>query len=145
VPPYAICASDKCTYLFDWCEDKENLPSRIPPELCPCCGGKTIFYCSTCLWSLLEVPDEAYPTCGNCSAKLRLGRRSYLELHVNRKHVRVRLRSLEGKNNACRSTEIVLGSPPKPCPQILDLNSANRNSYTDPEIHCTACPHRRPV
>jgi hypothetical protein len=68
-----------------------------------------------------------------------------MELHVNGKHVRVRSRSSEEKNNTRGSTEIVLGSSPKPCFQILHLDSADRNSSTDSEIHSTDCRLRWPV
>jgi hypothetical protein len=71
MPPYAICFTDDCSYLFDFREDESNRPSRLPPFRCPTCRGRVIFYCPLCRWPILEVPEKEWPHCAHCSARLR--------------------------------------------------------------------------
>jgi DNA-binding CsgD family transcriptional regulator len=71
MPPYAICFTDRCDYLFDFNENENNLPSCLPPHQCPKCKGRVIFYCRVCRWPILTVPDVQRPRCGNCTAMLR--------------------------------------------------------------------------
>ena len=70
MPPYAICSSPTCAYLFDL-RDDEVSSARLPPEDCPTCRGKVIFYCRVCYWLLLVIPRQDIPMCRNCYARLR--------------------------------------------------------------------------
>jgi DNA-binding CsgD family transcriptional regulator len=70
MPPYAICCTDQCDYVFD-CEDSKNLPTLFPARRCPTCRGRLILYCRFCGSTILEVPGKNNPFCGNCSARLR--------------------------------------------------------------------------
>jgi DNA-binding CsgD family transcriptional regulator len=71
MPPYAICLTDRCEYLFDFRENKPNRAPRLPPYRCPTCKSRVIFYCFACRWPILTLPDLEQPRCGNCTARLR--------------------------------------------------------------------------
>jgi DNA-binding CsgD family transcriptional regulator len=71
MPPYALCLTDRCGYVFDFKENKDNQVSRLPPYRCPHCKTRVVFYCFACRWPILTVPDPEQPRCGNCKARLR--------------------------------------------------------------------------
>jgi DNA-binding CsgD family transcriptional regulator len=71
MPPYALCLTDRCSYVFDFKENKNNHVSRLPPYRCPTCKSRVIFYCFACRWPILTIPDPEQPRCGHCKARLR--------------------------------------------------------------------------
>jgi DNA-binding CsgD family transcriptional regulator len=71
MPPYAICLTDPCDYLFDF-RANDDVPPRFPPHRCPTCANRVIFYCPSCRWPILTVPNLAKPCCGHCDTGLRI-------------------------------------------------------------------------
>ena len=71
MPPYAICITNDCDYLFDLNEGARGQLTQLPPHFCPSCKGRVIFYCPLCRWPILAIPDAKIPRCGNCTARLR--------------------------------------------------------------------------
>lgn len=71
MPPYAICANEQCPYLFDFKDEEDNDNTPLPPERCPQCKHRTIFYCSTCSWPLYSQKDAQRGLCFNCRVDLR--------------------------------------------------------------------------
>jgi DNA-binding CsgD family transcriptional regulator len=70
MPPYAICSTDQCDYVFDF-RASDNIPPRFPDRRCPTCSGILVFGCRFCGSMILEVPDKDSPRCWNCTARLR--------------------------------------------------------------------------
>jgi len=70
MPPFAICLSEKCAYIFDMKEEREG-NTKVPPATCPECMAPVIFHCPLCFASIIERPDQREPRCGNCKARLR--------------------------------------------------------------------------
>ena len=128
MPPYAICSSPTCVYLFDF-RDDEDSQSRLPPEFCPTCPGKVIFHCRVCFWPLLVVPRRDIPMCWNCYARLRQNENLAGQKRVVR---RIIVRAALGKakmiNSAHRDPNIVLGSISQACLLIVDLYRAGGKS-----------------
>jgi hypothetical protein len=71
MPPYAICITESCAFLHDYDEDGETGPSKLPPQQCPICKGKIIYFCHLCFAPLLSPPRKELPRCEDCGARLR--------------------------------------------------------------------------
>ena len=121
MPPYAICSSPTCAYLFDFRDEEESQPSR-PLEFCPVCPGKVIFHCSVCFWALLVIPRQDIPMCWNCYARLRQDEDLVGEkLAIRKIIVRAALQSAKIVNKAYRNPNIVLDRISQECLLIVDL------------------------
>jgi hypothetical protein len=143
MPPYAICFTDRCDYLFDFNENESNQPSRLPPQHCPTCKGRVIFYCPVCRWPILMVPDQECPRCGNCSARFRQSFDSHSERSVGSKIIQVDSRSPKEAGNARDGTDMALGRSPAPCRQSLEQTRPDRAASADLRIHYSAHRHRK--
>jgi DNA-binding CsgD family transcriptional regulator len=70
MPPYAICCSKRCDYVFD-CTGKDNASSLLPTRRCPTCRSRLIFYCRFCGSTIVKPLDMSDPCCWKCTGGLR--------------------------------------------------------------------------
>ena len=131
MPPYAICSSPMCAYLFDFRDEEEGQPSR-PLEFCPVCPGKVIFHCRVCFWALLVIPRTDIPMCWNCYARLRQDEDLVGEKIVIRKIiVRAALQSAKIVNKTHCNPNIVLDRVSQACLLIVDLYRSGGKSFVE--------------
>jgi hypothetical protein len=69
VPPFAICSNELCPVYNDLHEEREG-PSRLPPKNCPTCYSPLVWYCHTCFWPLIQLPNPLDPRCSHCNKGL---------------------------------------------------------------------------
>jgi hypothetical protein len=69
VPPFAICSNERCPAYIDLYEEREG-PSRFPPpKNCASCYAPLVWYCHTCFWPLIQLPNQLDPRCFNCDKR----------------------------------------------------------------------------
>jgi hypothetical protein len=73
MPPYAICSSVHCHYFFDFKDDATEGPTRLPPEFCPHCTGRVLYFCRRCSRPILCANGGSKVICVVCGADVRTG------------------------------------------------------------------------
>lgn len=145
MPPYAICITDHCSYLFDCKDDNDEVPPLVPPVRCPICNGKIVSYCKVCAWPIHTAPTEKCPRCENCSAKLQQDIPLMTWTVAPRKKTTNISRPIKTASDTMAISDVVSASPPKMCHQVQDLDGAGRNSSCDPKIQSPALRYRKAV
>ncbi len=145
MPPYAICDSPKCRYIFDMKDDDDNVAPQYPPFDCPTCGSKVIYCCPVCYCPILVLPQWERPSCGSCSGRLRGGCRSPRVSAGDGEASVAESRSPKQENNTDRSPDVVLRAPPVPCARMLDLNRPSPTSTAGQNVNTTSKRKHRAV
>jgi len=145
LPPYAICASPKCRYIFDMKDEDDNVAPQYPPFDCPTCGSRVIYSCPVCFYPILVLPQGERPGCGSCSGLLRGGCRSPKVSTGDDKASAAESRSPKLENNTDHSPDVILRAPPVPCARILDLSRASPVSSTGRNVNTTSRRKHRAV
>jgi hypothetical protein len=116
--------------LFDFRDEEESSP-KLPPENCPICHGKVIFYCGVCWWALLAIPRQDIPMCGNCYARLRQDETLAGEKRAVRKYLfQAALQKNKMLDEADHGKGIELTRDSQACLLVLDLYCKERKPDT---------------
>jgi hypothetical protein len=70
VPPFAICCNERCPVYVDLYEEREGPSSFPPPQNCPSCYARLVWYCHACFRPLIQLPNQLDPRCSHCNKRL---------------------------------------------------------------------------
>ena len=145
MPPFAICSSPTCAYLFDF-RDEEESRSILPPKNCPICHRKVIFHCCLCWWPLLVIPRQDIPMCWNCYARLRQDEDLVGEKRAIRRYIfQAALQKNKMLDEASRGTGIEMTQVSQACLLVLDLYCEERKPVPAVIVEAPANRHRNSV